>query len=164
MDGDMQSIGQSSSAEVDIVGILDWEACYQLTWWYFAAYYQYLPLLHHLESVIIANQKRRVFFCEMTAFQTKKHVTHSAVLICRSLLVQTYQRSFQALLRHIWRNMSSDNGFSMLRWNRGARNRSWDSIPPGQQSQGPERSASLFLHQPMLNCLVSCVLRSDICT
>lgn len=59
MDGDMQSIGQSSSAEVDIVGILDWEACYQLTWWYFAAHYQYSPLLHHLESVIIANQNKK---------------------------------------------------------------------------------------------------------
>lgn len=148
------------------MAVLDWEAFYQLPWWYFAAHCQYLPLLHHLKSVIIANQnkKKGFFSVRWLLFKPKKHAIYSAVLICRSLLVQTYQRSFQALLHLIWRNATSDNGLSMLWWNKVAGNRSWISIPPHQQSQGPERSVSLFfcyLHQPVLNCLVSCFVSSD---
>lgn len=77
MDGDMQSIGQSSSAEVDIVGILDWEICYQLTWWYFAAHYQCLPLLHHLDSVIIANQNEKEGFLRWNDCLSNQKACHS---------------------------------------------------------------------------------------
>lgn len=77
MGGDMQSIGQSSSAEMNIVGILDWEACYLLTWWYFAAHYQYLSFLHHLESVIIASQNKKEWFLLWDDFLLNTKVHHS---------------------------------------------------------------------------------------
>lgn len=79
MDGDMQSIGQSISAEMNIVGILDWEAYYLLTWRYFAAHYQYLSFLYHLESVILASQNKKEWFLlwDDSLLNTKAHHSFS---------------------------------------------------------------------------------------
>lgn len=161
----MQSIGQSSSAEVNIVAILDWEAFYQLTWWYFAAHYQYLLLLHHLKSIITANQKKmRGFFLWDDSLSNQKALHSFSCTYLQKFIGADLSKILSGTTSFYLKNAKSDNGLSTEWWNKEAGNRNWVSIPPHRQSQGPERSVPLFfwyLHQPVLNCLVSCFLSSD---
>lgn len=107
----MQSIGQSSSAEVNTVGILDWEAHYQLTRWHFAAQYL-LPIFAPSasppsESVIVANQNKKEGFLLWDDFLSNQKSTpliqqylSAEVYWCR-LIRDPFRHCF-ALFEEMW--------------------------------------------------------------